>query len=629
MSSHAASLLRAQRPRHYLHRPGDRVEIDFQSVDANQQPFSTEAEVKVLRSHWEEIWIDPQGRQVSLTDYEKRDLSLVNGRMVSLPGWRLRSRGYRDEEVLTRTIQTDADGKAEMSFAADQEGYFRIQWDGDLEEDFPVQAMNQVWVTQGTASQLGYRHGGVQVILDQDSIAPGKSATVMLSAQSSGRYVWFSVEADGLDSHQIVHMPGTAKLVRLDLESRHIPNVFLKAVMVSDHQIFEDTRELIVPPQPNQISVELDSDHEQYEPGDTGQLTVRTRDASGEPVSAEVAIGVVDDSVYAIQSDYATDPLRHFFGQKRTLQVQTMSTFQQRAYLTTKDDKGFADSGALSGDDQSRGLSRHREMDAMRGGGRNAGPRALMSESRLEGSTEYFALNKSVPARAPMESAEQSKSGQPAIQVRSDFRSTIAWVPAVVTDASGQALVPLRFSDSLTTWRATARAVSDLDLFGQGAAAMVTNQPLMVRLQSPRFLQVGDTTTVSSIVNNHSDRRARVRVNLGVDGVRLDSPAQRIVTVPSQGESRVDWTLEVDVPGSVRLEVSARSSHASDAMERELTAHAHGIEKLVATAGKTDRERTAITVTLPPHLQSDRQMIVQVTPGMAVTMLDALPDLID
>ena len=178
----------------------------------------------------------------------------------------------------------------------------------DLEEDFPVQAMNQVWVTQGTASQLGYRHGGVQVILDQDSIAPGKSATVMLSAQSSGRYVWFSVEADGLDSHQIVHMPGTAKLVRLDLESRHIPNVFLKAVMVSDHQIFEDTRELIVPPQPNQISVELDSDHEQYEPGDTGQLTVRTRDASGEPVSAEVAIGVVDDSVYAIQSDYATDP---------------------------------------------------------------------------------------------------------------------------------------------------------------------------------------------------------------------------------------------------------------------------------------------------------------------------------
>ena len=116
------------RPRHYLHRPGDRVEIDFQSVDANQQPFSTEAEVNVLRSHWEEIWIDPQGRQVSLTDYAKRGLSLVNGRMVSLPGWRLRSRGYRDEEVLTRTIQTDADGKAEMSFAADQEGYFRIQW---------------------------------------------------------------------------------------------------------------------------------------------------------------------------------------------------------------------------------------------------------------------------------------------------------------------------------------------------------------------------------------------------------------------------------------------------------------------------------------------------------------------
>ncbi len=37
------------RPRHHLHRPGDRVEIDFQSVDANQQPFPTQAEVRILR----------------------------------------------------------------------------------------------------------------------------------------------------------------------------------------------------------------------------------------------------------------------------------------------------------------------------------------------------------------------------------------------------------------------------------------------------------------------------------------------------------------------------------------------------------------------------------------------------
>lgn len=228
-----------------------------------------------------------------------------------------------------------------------------------------------------------------------------------------------------------------------------------------------------------------------------------------------------------------------------------------------------------------------------------------------------------------MESAQRTQPGQPAIQVRSDFRTTAAWLPAVVTDTSGQALVPVRFSDSLTTWRATARAFSDRDLFGQGTTTVLTNQPLMVRLQSPRFLQVGDTTTVSAIVNNNSDGKARVRVNLGVKGVRLSSPALRILTVPSQGESRVDWTLDVRVPGSVRLEVRARSSHASDAMRRELTAHAHGIEKLVATAGKTNRERTALTVTLPPHQETDRQMIVQVTPSLAVTMLDALPYLID
>ena len=68
-------------------------------------------------------------------------------------------------------------------------------------------------------------------------------------------------------------------------------------------------------------------------------MTLITRDEHGNPVSAEVAFGVVDESVYAIQDDYASDPLRFFFGRKRSLQVQTHSTFQQKRYLRLEEDK--------------------------------------------------------------------------------------------------------------------------------------------------------------------------------------------------------------------------------------------------------------------------------------------------
>ena len=45
-------------------------------------------------------------------------------------------------------------------------------------------------------------------------------------------------------------------------------------------------------------------------------------------------------------------------------------------------------------------------------------------------------------------------------RVRKAFPDTAFWAPDLRTDASGHARVSLTFPDSLTTWRATVRAVT-------------------------------------------------------------------------------------------------------------------------------------------------------------------------
>ncbi len=54
------------------------------------------------------------------------------------------------------------------------------------------------------------------------------------------------------------------------------------------------------------------------------------------------------------------------------------------------------------------------------------------------------------------------------MQVRSDFRSTILWLPDVKTDADGTATVKVKYPDSLTTWAATARVATTGNQFGIG-----------------------------------------------------------------------------------------------------------------------------------------------------------------
>ena len=58
------------------------------------------------------------------------------------------------------------------------------------------------------------------------------------------------------------------------------------------------------------------------------------RDHQGRPVAAEVALGLVDESTFYIQSDYAADPRQYFFGQKRSHVVWNGSSFQQKRYAS-------------------------------------------------------------------------------------------------------------------------------------------------------------------------------------------------------------------------------------------------------------------------------------------------------
>ena len=142
-------------------------------------------------------------------------------------------------------------------------------------------------------------------------------------------------------------------------------------------------------------------------------------------------------------------------------------------------------------------------------------------------------------------------SGEPAVQVRSDFRTTVFWQPDVHTGRDGKAEIEVTFPDSLTEWRATARAVTKKNKVGWDKSRAHTQMPLIARLQAPRFFVVGDEVTLSAVMNNNTDEPMVVAPELDISGLTLmgrivsgrtsmDNMKQS-VTVPARGEARVDW----------------------------------------------------------------------------------------
>lgn len=593
-------------PEHYVHRPGDSVSIDFKAMDANDQPVQATGTVTVVRRR---------------NDREVRPVSARTGSVRPI---------VEDEDVLTTKVTTDAGGEATFTFTPKKVGYYVIRWtsaDGPRARDV-ITAETAVWVTERATTELGYRAGSLDIVVDKETMRSGETANVMIVAPNSGRWVLFSSSGDDLFDTRVLRMDGTVKLVQIPLTEKHIPNFFVTASSVFDVSVSTDTEEIVVPPVERFIDVDVKTDREGYEPRQEGTVTITTRDVDGKPVAAEVALSVSDEAVTAIQSDLAGDPRQFFYGDKRGNIVRVSAGLQTQRYLKVEDEErkerdeaGFAKSGVEPGIE----------------GGVVGGVVGGMVGARAEGYAmdavqEVAPPPPPAPVPAPQAVAEAitvtSEAPQIAVQVRSDFRSTALWVPEVVTDGSGTATVKVKYPEALTTWRATARAASAGAQFGMASSTARTSMPLLVRLQGPRFFVAGDRVVISAVMNNNTDEALTVTPSLEVEGLGLQTGAHAPVVVPARGEARADWTVSAEKAGPAKLRVTARSSKYGDAMEKTFAVYEHGIDKLIARSGKMRGNEALIRLELPRERRAT-DLTVQIAPTLATTMLDALPYLIE
>ena len=273
-------------------------------------------------------------------------------------------------------------------------------------------------------------------------------------------------------------------------------------------------------------------------------------------------------------------------------------------------------------------------------GGVAAGARTIIGRDGLDNCRSRGATTTSLPLAPKASASPQEATGQePAVQVRSDFRSTILWLPDVKTDADGTATVKVKYPDSLTTWAATARVATTGNEFGIGNSTTRTKQPLIVRLQAPRFFVVGDQTTVSAVINNNTDETMSVSPTLKVEGVNLAglivdgkpvSDTGLKVEIKPNSEARIDWQVSVTHASEAKIKVEARGDKYADAMEKTFNVFEHGIEKFISRSGKMRGESVSVKLDIPKERKAESTTLtVQIAPSMATTMLDALPYLVD
>ncbi len=184
-----------------------------------------------------------------------------------------------------------------------------------------------------------------------------------------------------------------------------------------------------------------------------------------------------------------------------------------------------------------------------------------------------------------------SAAGQPTTDnqkpLRSDFRETSFFFPDLLTDRDGSIVLRFKTPDALTRWKVMGLAhTKDLQL-AQFTRETVTQKPLMVVPNLPRFLRSGDRIMLTAKINVIEQGRAEGLASLELFDPYTDKPLNKAFDlrvaaksfVAAIGESAVvEWSIVVpegvDVCG-IRITAQSKggprgSIVASDGEERAL-----------------------------------------------------------
>jgi uncharacterized protein YfaS (alpha-2-macroglobulin family) len=329
--------------------------------------------------------------------------------------------------------------------------------------------------------------------------------------------------------------------------------------------------------QTQQLQVEIKRNKDVFQPEQPADYDVYVHDYRGNPVGADLSFGVVDEAIYSIYPDQSGDIVKALYPNRFSFAAADSSL---QYYFSG-----------------------------------SAGDKSPMLAQRA--------------ARYRPELA-QVKPGNDLVQpkIRKAFPDTAYWNASIHTDAQGHAHVRFNFPDSLTTWRATVRAITASSQAGSAIDRVIVRKNVIVRMGTPRFLRKGDQITIPVIAHNYLDQAKQITISLDVKGLDLVSGATKQINVASKSDGTALWHVKASAIGTADLIAKALTNEESDALELTFPVEPSGVPQTISHGGVLTGPTASAAIDFPANTDPSAYALqIEVSPSIAGTLFSALDSL--
>ena len=569
-----------------------------------------------------------------------------------------------EELVKNWSVDTNDAGEANQQLKAAAPGQYRLRYKLTDSEDHEIEGGYLFSIIGEGFDSENFRFNDIELIPDNREYQAGDRVKLQINANTPNATVLLFVRpSNGVYlPPKTIKLDGKSTVEEILVSKKDMPNFFVEAVTVSNSKVHSAVKELIVPPEKRVVNVEVLPSKNAYKPGEKATVDLKLTDFYGEPFVGTTAISVYDKSVEYISGGSNVPDIReHFWKWRRSHNpTQYINLNYLRSYnivpngMVGMNNLGaFGYSVAFELTDEEEGLEKSDKLrksksakpqsSARRGGGFGPGgggaPMAMnalgnapmqAAEADMAGAGMGFGGGGVMGGRAMSKSGKDASKPLVEAKVRSKFADTAFWKGRIDTDEKGIAQVKLDMPENLTSWKINVWAMGHGTKVGYGNTEVVTRKDLLVRLQAPRYFIEKDKVTLSAIVHNYLETEKQVQVGLEMPGdfLTTSDPDKLNITVPANGEQRVDWMVDVRREGTATVRMLALTDEESDAMEMKFPVHVHGILKTESWAGtvRPEQDRSIVKFIVPEERRPDQSVLeVRYSPTLAGAMVDALP----
>jgi alpha-2-macroglobulin len=477
-------------------------------------------------------------------------------------------RTYWDGSALQRDpteskdVVTDAAGNASVRWQPSRGGYYEVAATARDERGRDATTVAGVWVPEKQYTNP-YAFDRTAVVPQKSAYAPGERPVLLVTTPQADVDALIHVVGGASDRVTVRHLATQTSAIDVDPPAG-VARFRVIVTVPSRTGTSSGAAELTVAPPPHKLRVAIRPDKPKYLPGERARFAISVGDQAGKPVRAQIGVAVVDDAIFALRAAPAGDVYTAFYGSAGPYRADTTSWVgldgPQSAYL----------------------YSRLQMI------GRTTSREAAAFLPTVTNATDTYSLGAALQ--------------QPSFKtLRSDFRDTAYWAPAVVTGNDGRATITFPWPDSLTSYTATGLAVTESSDFGGGMGGALVTKDFLVRLGAPRFLRSGDAAQITGIAQGvRSSKVARLRFSAPLLGVADDTTTARF---DANATASARWNVRGHELGESSLRLAGTSGALSDGLRVALPVEASGTPEHERAAGALPAA-TSLALHLRPGAQA-------------------------